>query len=252
MKKATSEGFTLIELLVVIAIIGILASLLLPALVRAREKAERTACQNTMRQLYYAAQMYCVEQTHLPREEANEDEDSWTDVAAPTTRLVWYNALALNGCFARDPVSAYAVNPSERERFHGSASGYHCPLASFPNYNENQQHPSFSIALNSKLQYREPKLVSFEMVLIPTRTPLFIESGVPDEPKFNENQETYNGQPCAWANRFSVRHNRGGNLVFCDGHAEYRRGENVVAEDGKGTPDIVWRTTPEVSPLPPK
>ena len=111
MKAKTQKGFTLIELLVVIAIIGILASMLLPALAKAKTRANRIKCVSNIKQVGGAYKAFAND---------NNDRFPWL--------LVDVDAIASGGSKAWDAETSTLLGQSAIRAALGSAKILVSPL----------------------------------------------------------------------------------------------------------------------------
>jgi prepilin-type N-terminal cleavage/methylation domain-containing protein len=219
-------AFTLIELLVVIAIIGILASLLLPALSNAKERARRAACLNNIRQFIMASHLYANDnQDYLPRGGTDNfnSNDTHTPILSTATRVIilqYASPLKVLDC----PNLASSFERQEGWRLHpeyGIAIGYH-----YLGGHSNTPWPPVGGTTNTWISPQkasgDPALVlvadlnvycyTFVRLLAPhtARGPI-----VREEPYFNDHPEAYGQTPKDIGAK-------GGNVGLLDGSVAWK------------------------------
>jgi len=230
-----SHGFTLIEVLVVVAIIALLVAIMLPSLAAAREQAKQVQCGTNTRQMGLALNMYAMQYKHFPGHHLTngnpqlglvdhqvlwparllammkgQNQVFWCPSAPDNTRWNGHDIILPNIADADQPnetaLFAYGYNDWGVREFtipHLGLGGH----INDPNWGELRldkvKRPAEMIAVGDN------------------------DSGAPNgvTGEWDTALDPINDSHKEWPGN---RHRKGANVVFCDGHTEWRLQKQLV------------------------
>lgn len=248
--------------MVVVAIMATLAAMLLPALARAKERANRAACLGNLRQWGLALNLYLDDSQQVfpgfsipnntPGAPAGYSQDNihWSDLAAFAAdgqgSSAWFNALP--PYVSQRALSEYAADPTN---FVSRPNIFNCLSAVFrPAEVDPFARVAFSYGLNFKgTNGLVPAGVPFKATVVVHPSAFVFYSDVRansgENPFYGSNPLNDLGCPRGSLNHLSARHAAGANLTMLDGHSAYYKYVYLAYPKGTkigdpGNPDVNW------------
>lgn len=222
------KGFTLIELLVVIAIIAILSGIIFPVFSVAREKARTTVCLNNLKQLGMACILYADDNNKYYPPAVYTDYLTGKGITWTNEKVLYYQYIKNREIFfCPNSINSYNTNLTDKEL--------------------NKLVNSFNYTANLfVMKPYNQKSIKYTKIKTPSNIVIFYEGSIShlwdywwDGQSFPERFLSGWGKGTGEKPNESLtddlkeefengRHNGGINLVYCDGHSEWKKCEEVV------------------------